>query len=197
MYTRIMEKKAELETIAFASAAKWEAWLRKNHASSQGLWVRLFKKNSGVKSVTYDEALLAALCYGWIDGQKNKHDAESWVQKFTPRRARSMWSKRNIQHVERLIAEGKMTAAGMREIEAAKADGRWARAYDAASDMKVPEDFLKELSKNKKAKAFFDTLNKANTYAIAWRLQTAKKPETRERRMKVLLEMMKKGERVH
>lgn len=192
-----MEKKPELETKAFASAAKWESWLKKNHADSHGLWLRLFKKDSGVKTVTYEEALLVALCYGWIDGQKNKYDAESWIQKFTPRRARSMWSKRNIQHVERLIAEGKMTAAGLREIEAAKADGRWERAYDAARDMKVPDDFLKELSKNKKAKAFFDTLNKANTYAIAWRLQTAKKPETRERRMKVLLDMMKKGERLH
>ena len=157
----------------------------------------MFKKDSGVKSVTYDEALDVALCYGWIDGQKNKHDARSWVQKFTPRRARSIWSKRNVEHVERLIAEGKMTAAGWVQIEAAKADGRWTRAYDAAKDMKVPEDFLKELSKNKKAKAFFDTLNKANTYAIAWRLQTAKKPETRERRMNALLEMMKKGEKLH
>lgn len=191
-------KKVEPKVVEFSSQAKWNAWLKKNHVSvEKGVWLRLFKKDSGIKSVTYDEALDAALCYGWIDGQKNKHDAQSWVQKFTPRRARSIWSKRNIEHVERLIAEGKMTAAGLVQIEAAKADGRWARAYDAAKDMKVPEDFLKELSKNKKAKAFFDTLNKANTYAIAWRLQTAKKPETRERRMNALLEMMKKGEKLH
>lgn len=191
-------KKAEPKIVEFSSSAKWNAWLKKNHLSvEEGIWLRMFKKDSGVKSVTYDEALDVALCYGWIDGQKNKHDARSWVQKFTPRRARSIWSKRNVEHVERLIAEGKMTAAGLVQIEAAKADGRWTRAYDAAKDMKVPEDFLKELSKNKKAKAFFDTLNKANTYAIAWRLQTAKKPETRERRMNALLEMMKKGEKLH
>ena len=147
--------------------------------------------------MTYAEGLDEALCCGWIDGQLDKYDEKSWLRKFTPRRSKSVWSKRNIEHVNRLIQAGKMKLAGLKEVEAAKADGRWERAYDSPSAMQVPEDFLKELSKDKKAKAFFETLNKANTYAIAWRLQTAKKPETREKRMKAILEMLKRGEKLH
>ncbi|HUP26822.1 MAG TPA: YdeI/OmpD-associated family protein, partial [Chloroflexia bacterium] len=133
----------------------------------------------------------------WIDGQAKPFDSESWLQKFTPRRARSVWSKVNTQKVERLIEAGRMKPAGLKQIEAAKLDGRWESAYDPQSTATVPDDFLRELEKDEKAKAFFDTLNKTNRYAIIWRLQTAKKPETRERRMKVILEMLARGEKFH
>jgi uncharacterized protein YdeI (YjbR/CyaY-like superfamily) len=172
-------------------------WLEKNHAKSDGVWLRIYKKASGKKTVTYAEALDEALCYGWIDGQKNAYDTESFLQKFTPRRAKSMWSKRNREHALRLIKEKRMTIAGKAEIDAAKKDGRWEQAYDAPSTMQVPADFLRELKKDKKAFAFFKTLNKTNTYAIAWRLQTAAKPETRAKRMESLLAMMKDGKKLH
>ncbi len=189
--------KADLPIISFKSPKEWANWLDKNHAKSSGIWLRLFKKGSGVATVTYAEALDEALCYGWIDGQLDKYDDKSWLRKFTPRRPKSVWSKRNIEHVNRLSDAGKMKPAGLKEVAAAKADGRWGRAYDSPGAMQVPGDFLKELSKNKKARAFFETLNKANTYAIAWRLQTAKKPETRAKRMQAILEMLKRGEKLH
>lgn len=148
-------------------------------------------------SVTPAEALDVALCYGWIDGQRDKFDESYYLNKYTPRRPRSLWSKRNREIVEGLDKENRMKAAGIKEVEAAKADGRWEKAYDSPANMKVPGDFLKALSTNKKAEAFFKTLNKTNQYAIAWRLQTAKKPETRERRMKKILEMMENGEKFH
>jgi uncharacterized protein YdeI (YjbR/CyaY-like superfamily) len=192
-----MTTKSDLEIIAFPSAKEWELWLAKTHASSRGVWLRLFKKGSGVASVTHAEALAAALCYGWIDGQLRKHDEESWLRKFTPRRPQSVWSKRNRELVDQLVEAGKMRAAGLKEVEAAKSDGRWSRAYDSPSNMTVPEDFMKKLSKNKKARMFFETLNKANAYAIAWRLQTAKKPETREKRMTAIIEMLAKGKAFH
>ena len=189
--------KADLKIIAFKSPQAWASWLATNHAKSNGIWLRLFKKDSGVATVTYAEALDEALCYGWIDGQLEKYDEKSWLRKFTPRRSKSVWSKRNIEHVKRLTGAGKMKPSGLMEVEAAQADGRWARAYDSPRAMRIPEDFLQELSKDKKAQAFFTTLNKANTYAIAWRLQTAKKPETRAQRMKAFLAMLKKGEKLH
>ena len=192
-----MGAKNDSEIIAFPSAKKWERWLAKTHASSRGVWLRFFKKGSGVASVTHAEALAAALCYGWIDGQLKKYDEESWLHKFTPRRPKSVWSKRNRELVERLAEAGKMRPAGLKEVEAAKADGRWDRAYDSPSKMTVPEDFLKELSKNKKARMLFETLNKANTYAIAWRLQTAKKPQTREKRMRAIIAMLAKRKKFH
>jgi uncharacterized protein YdeI (YjbR/CyaY-like superfamily) len=186
-----------LEIRAFKSQNEWNRWLEKNHAKSKGIWLRFFKKNSGVLSVTHAQALDEALCYGWIDGQLKKYDEQSWLHKFTPRRARSIWSKRNIDHVERLIKSGKLKAAGLKEVEAARADGRWESAYDSPAAMRLPADFLQKLAKNKKAKAFFETLNRANTYAIVWRLQTAKKPETRLARMKAIIEMLSKGEKFH
>jgi uncharacterized protein YdeI (YjbR/CyaY-like superfamily) len=182
---------------SFATAQAWHTWLEKNQGKSDGLWLRIYKKDSGKKTVTYAEALDEALCYGWIDGQKKAYDSESFLQKFTPRRAKSTWSKRNREHVARLIKEKRMTIAGRVEIDAAKKDGRWERAYDAPSNMTVPVDFLKAVKKDKKAYEFFQTLNKANTYAIAWRLQTAKKPETRARRIDTILEMMKTGKKFH
>jgi uncharacterized protein YdeI (YjbR/CyaY-like superfamily) len=182
---------------SFTSSKEWRKWLAEHHAQSNGVWLRFFKKDSGKKTVVYAEALEEALCYGWIDGQVNKYDAESYIQKFTPRRAKSTWSKRNTAIAESLVQEGKMETAGMQQVELAKADGRWQQAYDSPRNMKVPEDFLEQLSKNKKAKAFFDGLNKANQYAIAWRLQTAKKPETREKRLKEILKMMREGKKFH
>jgi uncharacterized protein YdeI (YjbR/CyaY-like superfamily) len=187
----------QMPVLEFVSPKNWEEWLAENHASSSGVWLRFFKKGSDKASITYRGALDEALCYGWIDGQAKSYDEESWVQKFTPRRPRSVWSKNNTQHVERLTQAGKMKPAGLREVEAAKRDGRWDKAYDSPRNAILPEDFLKELDKDKGAKAFFETLNKANTYAIAWRLQTAKRAETRERRMKAILEMLARGEKFH
>jgi uncharacterized protein YdeI (YjbR/CyaY-like superfamily) len=183
--------------LSCASAQKWERWLAKNHTKLNGIWLRIFKKGSGKVSVTYAEALDSALCYGWIDGQKKSHDDLSWLQKFTPRRPKGPWSKINTQHVGRLTNACRMKPAGLAAVEAAKRDGRWKRAYDSPSAATVPKDFQLELGKNKVAKAFFATLNKTNTYAITYRLQNAKKPETREKRMKAILAMLEKGERFH
>ena len=181
----------------FSSPRAWRAWLLRNHKKPDGVWLRFFKKGTGKKSMVYGEALDEALCFGWIDGQSKSEGALSWKQRFTPRRAKSLWSKTNREHVARLIAEKKMTSAGLKEIESAKKDGRWDRAYDSPKNMEVPADFLQELRKDKKAYAFFKTLNKANSYAIVWRLQTAKKEETRARRKKALLDMLSNGKRLH
>ena len=189
--------KPDSPILSFATAKEFTSWLAKHHAVSTGIWMRIFKKNSDVTSINYAEALDVALCYGWIDGQKKLYDTESWLQKFTARRPKSIWSKKNREHIARLDKSGKMKAAGIKQVEAAKADGRWEQAYDSPSNMVVPAYFLKELAKNKKADAFFKTLNKTNTYAIAWRLQTAKKSETRDKRMKAILEMLEKGEKFH
>jgi len=186
-----------LKTLTFKLPAEFRSWLEINHAVSDGLWLRIFKKDSDEKSITYAEALDQALCFGWIDGQKQAHDERSWLQKFTPRRAKSGWSKINTAHAERLIKTKQMTRAGLEAIEAAKADGRWQAAYDSPRNAAPPPDFLQALAKDKKAKAFFATLNRANIYAIVYRLQTAKKPETRAKRMKLILEMLTRDERFH
>jgi uncharacterized protein YdeI (YjbR/CyaY-like superfamily) len=161
------------------------------------VWLRFFKKASGVVAVSHAEALEEALCYGWIDGQLKKHDDVSWLHKFTPRRRKSAWSKINVGHATRLIEAGRMKPAGLREVEEARQDGRWTAAYDSPSGSRMPDDFLEALSKNRKADAFFRTLNKANRYAISWRLQTTKRPETRERRIKAILAMLAKGQAFH
>ena len=192
-----MASKSDFDIIAFASAREWQRWLAAHHAKSGGVWLRFFKKNSGTASVSHAEALSAALCYGWIDGQLRKHDEASWLHKFTPRRSKSVWSKRNRELAEQLTRARKMRRNGMKEMAAAKEDGRWDRAYDSPSKMAVPADFLRQLSKDSEARAFFRTLNKANTYSITWRLQTAKKPETREKRMKAILRMLSKGRAFH
>jgi uncharacterized protein YdeI (YjbR/CyaY-like superfamily) len=150
-----------------------------------------------VATVTYAQALDRALCFGWIDGQKKPHDNQSWLQKFTPRRKRSGWSKINTQHAVRLIESGEMESAGLEEVNAAKSDGRWRAAYDSFATAAVPNDFLSALAKNKKAKDFFETLNKTNLYSIAYRLQTAKKPETRTRRIEQIIQMLARGEKFH
>lgn len=191
------QQRPEPKVLAFKNNAAWIAWLAKNHDRYEGIWLKFFKKGSGVATVTYGEALKGALCYGWIDGQAKSIDEKSYVQKFTPRRPRSMWSKRNREYVTELIQAGLMQESGFKEIEAAKKDGRWDMAYDKQSTMTMPEDFIKALAKNPKAEAFFQTLNKANVYAIAWRLQTAKKSETRQKRFDALLAMLARGEKLH
>ena len=182
---------------SFQSSKELRAWLTKEHARAPALLLRIYKKDSGVPSVTYAEALDQALCFGWIDGQKLPFDANSWVQKFTPRRARSGWSKKNVAHVARLVREGQMTPAGRKEVAAAKADGRWAAAYDSSTTATVPPEFVKALARNAKAKQFYATLNKTNLYAIAYRLQTAKRPETKLKRMKLIIDMLARGEKFH
>lgn len=190
-----MTKLNTIPILEFKTSESFETWLVENYDNSNGFWLKIFKKNSGEKTISYAEALDVALCYGWIDGQKQAFDEQAWLQKFCPRREKSIWSKINIGHVERLIQEGRMRPAGLKAIEKAKANGSWEKAYDSQSNMTMPEDFLKELSKNKKAEAFFMGLNKANLFSIGFRLQTAKKQETREKRMKEIIEMLAKGEK--
>ncbi len=182
---------------SFASQAKFRTWLKTHHTTSPGIWLKLHKKASGLPSATYAEALEEALCFGWIDGQKKPFDANSWLQRFTPRRPKSNWSQVNTQHVARLIAAGRMTPAGLKEVERAKGDGRWESAYSSSQYSLPPADFLEELEKHPPSAAFYRTLNKANTYAIIYRLQTAKKPETRAKRMKAILEMLERGQAFH
>jgi uncharacterized protein YdeI (YjbR/CyaY-like superfamily) len=189
--------KTEPPIVEFKTADEWRQWLAQNHEQSAGVWLRFYKKAAGVTSVNYAEALDEALCYGWIDSQLKKYDDKSYLQKFTPRRSKSVWSRRNIEHIERLIKEGRMQPAGLKQVAAAKADGRWHRAYDSPANMETPADFLEALNKNHTAKKFFQTLNKTNTYAIAWRLQTAKKPETRQRRIEVIIAMLAEGKKFY
>ncbi|MCB9343398.1 MAG: YdeI/OmpD-associated family protein [Lewinellaceae bacterium] len=191
-----MHKSNTLTRLEFKTAKTFETWLEKNHDNSSGIWLKIFKKDAGIKTVTYAEALDVALCYGWIDGQKKSFDEQAWLQKFSPRTAKSIWSKVNVGHVERLIKEGKMRPAGLKAVESAKEDGRWEKAYDPPSKMTIPDDFLQELSKNKKAEEFFQGLNKTNLFSIGFRLQTAKKQETRDRRMKEIIEKLARGEKL-
>jgi uncharacterized protein YdeI (YjbR/CyaY-like superfamily) len=189
--------KADLPVIPFATANMWEQWLEQNHEISDGIWLQFFKKGSGIASVTYAEALDVALCYGWIDAQLKSIDELSYKQHFTPRRPKSIWSKRNIEHIARLTEERRMKPAGINQVENAKADGRWEQAYDSQSSMTIPDDFMKELARNKKALNFYESLSKTNKYAIAFRIQTAKRPETRLKRMKEILEMLLREEKFH
>jgi uncharacterized protein YdeI (YjbR/CyaY-like superfamily) len=174
----------ETKILTFKTANAFEKWLAKNHNKATAIWLRFFKKDSGKPGITYKEAVDEALCHGWIDGQANKYDDESWIQKFTPRGAKSIWSKKNTGNIERLTALGKMKSPGLEEVDKAKADGQWAKAYDSPKEMQIPGEFIKELSKNKKARAFYETLNKTNKYAIGWRLQTAKNRRQKKRELK-------------
>jgi len=184
-------------TKTFASAKAWQTWLAKNHDTSTGVWLMLAKKNADKPTVTYGEALEIALCYGWIDGQKNRYDEQYSLQKFGPRKTGSIWSKKNIERTDRLIKEDKMQPAGLKAIDAAKANGTWEKAYDAQSTMTIPEDFLKALRKNKKAHAFFRTLNRTNLFSIVFRLQTAKKEETKQKRIRIIIEMLEREKKFH
>jgi len=190
-------KNMSMALLSFPSSLDFRDWLAENHSQSDGIWLRIYKKDSGVATVTYAEALDQALCFGWIDGQKKQYDKRSWLQKFTPRRPKSGWSKNNTQHAERLISSRAMTPAGLKEVNAAKTDGRWKAAYDSFANANVPDDFLKALAKNKTAKAFFETLNKTNLYSIVYRLQTAQKRETRDKRMRAIIEKLARGEKFH
>lgn len=169
--------------ISFPSADAWKEWLEEEHARSAGLWLKVAKKGSGIGTVSQAQAVEVALCYGWIDSQGRKLDENYWLQRFTPRRARSKWSKINRDKVEELIERGEMKPPGLREVELAKADGRWEAAYESQSTATVPEDLKQELDKNGAAREFFSTLDRANRYAILYRIQDAKKPETRARRI--------------
>jgi len=189
--------KDNVPVLPFASQALWEQWLAQHHAEAHGVWILFYKKGSGMASVTYAEALDVALCYGWIDGQLKSVDALSYKQYFTPRRPRSIWSKRNVEHIARLTAEGRMKPAGMAQVEAAKADGRWGMAYDSPANMSLPDDFITALKADARALAFYESLSQTNKYAICWRLQTAKRPETREKRKQEILEMLSKAEKFH
>lgn len=189
--------KAEYQTIHFASAQEFRTWLDKHHQTVPGIWLKMYKKDTGIPSINYKQALDEALCYGWIDGQSKKGDDQYYIQKFVPRGKRSMWSQRNKLHIERLTKEGKMMPAGIAQVEAAQADGRWDAAYAPPSEMHVPEDFLEALKKFPAAQTFYNTLNRTNTYAIAFQLATAKKPETRARRFEKLLNMMKERKKLH
>lgn len=185
------------KTIAFAAPKEFSQWLKRNHATETELWVKIFKKRAGVPSVSWNEVVIETLCWGWIDGIKKPFDEMAYLQRITPRKAGSSWSKRNTEHVECLIREGRMEEPGLEQVRAAKADGRWKNAYAPASEMKVPADFLAALENRPKAKEFFDTLNKANVYAIAYRLATAKKPKTRAKRFEQLVDMLNRGEKLH
>ena len=181
----------------FKSPANLRKWFEKNHDKVTELWIGFYKKASQKIGTSYAEALDEALCFGWIDGIKQAVDEISFTIRFTPRKAKSVWSKINTEHVERLIKANLMHSAGLKQVEQAKSDGRWARAYDSPSNTVVPMDFLVALAKNKKAKTFYATLNKSNLYAIAYRLQNSKKPETRDRWMKRIIEMLAKSEKFH
>jgi len=187
----------DIPVLLFAKPKDWEDWLKVHHGSSSGLWLRLAKKGSGTESVSYAEALDVALCYDWIDGQKKSYDETTWLQKFTPRGAKSIWSKINREKAEALIKSGRMKPAGLKAIESAKQDGRWDAAYDSQRQAAVPEDFQAALNQNAEAKAFFATLKSYNRYAILFRIQTAKKAETRIRRIRQIVEMLEKHETFH
>jgi uncharacterized protein YdeI (YjbR/CyaY-like superfamily) len=189
-----MPKPTELPILPFESKKKFADWLAKNHDTSAGVWMKLAKKASGISTVTYAEALDVALCYGWIDGQKGSFDDKYFLQKFTPRRPKSIWSKINVGHVERLIASGEMKPAGLKAVNAAKQDGRWDEAYSSQKNISMPEDFQSALEKNKKAKVFFESLTSSKRYSFLFRVTTAKKAETREKRIRQFVEMLEQGE---
>jgi uncharacterized protein YdeI (YjbR/CyaY-like superfamily) len=181
----------------FGSQAQFARWLARHHAKSTGVWLQLAKKGAPAPSVSYAEALEVALTWGWIDAQKRPLDAHHWLQRFTPRKPRSNWSKINCAKAEKLISDGRMQPPGLAQVAAAKADGRWARAYDSPKTATVPADLLRALKADKRAGAFFATLNSANRYAILYRVQTAKKEETRARRIATLVAMLGRHEKLH
>ena len=189
--------KSDTAATLFKSAKAFDAWLKKHHATSDGLWLKIAKKGAGEPSVTYPEAVEIALCWGWIDGQKKGLDDQHFLQRFTPRRARSIWSKINVDKVAVLTEAGRIQPAGQAQIDAAKNDGRWGKAYDSARTSSVPDDLQAALEASPNAKAFFATISASNRYAVLWRVQTAVKPETRARRIAKLVEMLGHGEVVH
>jgi uncharacterized protein YdeI (YjbR/CyaY-like superfamily) len=192
-----MTAKPDLLIISFASRNGWEAWLDEHHADSDGLWLKIAKKGSGIETVTQPEALEVALCYGWIDSQAKTFDGDYWLQRFTPRKPRSKWSRVNREKVEKLIEAGRMKPAGLREVERARSDGRWEAAYEAQSRATVPDDLRRDLEKSKVAREFFDTLDSRNRYAILHRIQDAKKPQTRARRIQKYVAMLNEEKKIY
>jgi uncharacterized protein YdeI (YjbR/CyaY-like superfamily) len=186
-----------LQVMSFETQHDWETWLKEHHTGTKGIWLKLAKKAAGTPSVSYAEALDSALCYGWIDGQKASFDDQYWLQKFTPRGARSMWSKVNCDKATALIADGRMQPAGLRQVELARSDGRWEAAYESQSKITIPDDFQRELDQNQRAKEFFSTLDSANRYAVLFRIQTAKKPQTRSARIQKFIEMLSQHQKLH
>ena len=186
----------ELETIHFASPEAWEAWLEEHH-TAPGIWIRFAKKGSGVPSLTYEEALEIALCFGWIDGQRAPDEPPYWRQRFTPRRPRSRWSQINRAKVEALTAAGRMRPSGLAEVAAAKGDGRWGAAYASPSNIAVPEDLQRRLDASARLRKAFEALDSRNRYAILYRLHDAKRPETRARRLEEFVTMLKEGRTLH
>jgi uncharacterized protein YdeI (YjbR/CyaY-like superfamily) len=183
--------------LAFANAAEWEAWLEENHDSSTGVWLKLAKKSSGIPSISNDEALDVALCFGWINARRESLDDDHYLQRYTPRRARSKWSRINVGKVAELTAAGRMRPAGLAEVERAKADGRWGAAYEPPSRMRVPADLERELGARPRARELFDSLDSANRYAILYGLDDAKRPETRARRLARFVAKLEAGERTY
>jgi uncharacterized protein YdeI (YjbR/CyaY-like superfamily) len=192
-----MKNAADLPILSFETQAGWEAWLEEHHADSKGIWLKIAKKGTNIPSVDYPQALESAICYGWIDGQKAALDEAYWLQKFTPRGPKSSWSKLNRDKAQALIAAGKMQPAGLKQVELAQADGRWGRAYASQSQITVPPDLQSELDKNPAARDFFDTLDSHNRYAILYRIQTAKKPQTRAARISRFVEMLSKNQKIY
>jgi uncharacterized protein YdeI (YjbR/CyaY-like superfamily) len=190
-------QRPEQPILVFRQKSAWAAWLDKNHGTSSGVWLRLAKKASGLRSVSYEEALAVALCYGWIDGQGKSDGEEHWLQKFTPRAKRSIWSKRNREKALALIESGEMQPPGLAEVEHAKKDGRWDAAYDSPSRITVPDDLQSALSKNGRAKSFFETLDRRNRYAILFRIHAAKKVEARAKRIQKFVAMLARHEKLY
>ncbi len=192
-----MATHSDLPVLPFASQREWEQWLGENHAQSAGVWLKIAKKSAGVPTVTYAEAVESALCYGWIDSHKKSFDARYFLQKFSPRGPKSIWSKINCEKAEQLMAASRMKPAGARTVESAKADGRWDAAYASQSRADIPADFQAALNANSQAKAFFATLNRVNRYAIYFRVQNAKKPETRAKNIAKFIEMLAQGKTIY
>lgn len=187
----------DLPMLAVGSMRSWQDWLAAHHETSPGVWLKIAKKGAGGPTVSYAEAIDGALCYGWIDGQKGGLDGEYWLQRFTPRTSRSRWSKINREKAERLMAEGRMAPAGLREVEAARSDGRWEAAYQGQATATVPPDLARELDRNPAARAFFATLTGANRYAILYRIQDARRPQTRARRIEKYVAMLNEHKTIH
>ena len=192
-----MAAEDDLPRFAFASAEEWESWLEEHHASSEGLWIMIAKRGAGIDSVRYPEVLEGALCFGWIDGLRRALDETHFLQRFTPRRPRGRWSRINRDTAERLIAGGRMRPAGLTEVQRARDDGRWAAAYEGQRSISVPEDLQRELDARPRAKAFFAELSSQNRYAILYRLQDARRPQTRAQRLAKFLAMLEAGETIH
>ena len=184
-------------TRTFRTRKEFAAWLEKNHARSTGIWARIARKGGGLKSMTYQEGLEVALCYGWIDALKRPENETAWLQRFVPRRPKSLWSRINREKALALVERGEMRAAGQAEIERAQQDGRWDAAYDSPSRATVPAELETELAKRPRAKKFFESLDRINRYAVTWRIQTATNPVTRARRVEKLVDMLEKGQTIH